>query len=85
MGADGRPESASGSRSGWHRYVVVADPKIVRAAAADVKITFTYTSTQTIQDGELRFTVPSGWSAPQVSDAGVTGLYRRRWKRSRNL
>ena len=53
--------------------VVVADPKIVRAAAADVKITFTYTSTQTIQDGELRFTVPSGWSAPQVSDAGSPG------------
>ncbi len=53
--------------------VVVADPIIVRAAAADVKITFTYTSTQTIQDGELRFTVPSGWSAPQVSDAGTAG------------
>ena len=34
---------------------------------------FTYTSTQTIQDGELRFTVPSGWSAPQVSDAGAAG------------
>ena len=38
-----------------------------------MKIAFTYTSTQTIQDGELRFTVPSGWSKPQVSDAGAAG------------
>ena len=63
---------------------VVVDPTMVRSAAADVKLTFTYTSTQTIQDGELRFTVPSGWSAAQVSDAGAAGLHRRRWKRSRN-
>ena len=53
--------------------VVVADPKIVRAAADGVKIAFTYTSTQTIQDGELRFTVPSGWDRPQVSDEGAAG------------
>ena len=53
--------------------VVVSDPIMVRAAASDVRILFTYTSTQTIQDGELRFTVPSGWSAPQVSDAGTAG------------
>ena len=63
---------------------VVVDPIMVRAAANDVKLVFTYTSTQTIQDGELRFNVPSGWSPPQVSDAGVRGLHRCRWKRSRN-
>ena len=52
---------------------VEVDPKMVRAAANDVKLTFTYTSTQTIRDGELRFNVPSGWSKPQVSEAGEEG------------
>ena len=52
---------------------VVVAPLMVRAADDNVALTFTYTSTQTINDGELRFTVPSGWSAPQVSDAGAAG------------
>ena len=52
---------------------VEVDPEMVRAAANDVKLTFTYTSTQTIRDGELRFNVPSGWSKPQVSEAGAEG------------
>ena len=72
MGADGllkvQVEAAADGTG-----TVVVDPIMVRAAASDVKLTFTYTSTQTIQDGELRFTVPSGWSAPQVSDAGAAG------------
>ena len=52
---------------------VAVEPTMVRAAANDVKLVFTYTSTQTIQDGELRFNVPSGWSLPQVSDSGKEG------------
>ena len=64
--------------------VVVADPIIVRAAAADVKITFTYTSTQTIQDGELQFTVPLWMERAPGERCGDSGLHRCRWKRSRN-
>ena len=52
---------------------VVVAPKTVRAAADDVELKFTYTSTQTINDGELRFNVPLGWSEPQVSNAGEEG------------
>ena len=48
-------------------------PTEVRAAANDVQLVFTYTPTQTIVDGELRFTVPSGWSKPQVDDLGRPG------------
>ena len=49
------------------------DPAEVRAAANDVRLVFTYTPTQTIVDGELRFTVPSGWSKPQVDELGSPG------------
>jgi len=48
-------------------------PTEVRAAADDVMLVFTYTPTQTIVDGELRFTVPAGWSKPQVDDLGAPG------------
>ena len=49
------------------------DPTEVSAAANDVQLVFTYTPTQTVVDGELRFTVPSGWSKPQVSELGSPG------------
>ena len=51
---------------------VVVAPLMVRAGDL-ATLTFTYTSTQTIQGGELRFTVSSVWSPPQVSDAGLEG------------
>ncbi len=72
MGADGQLKvevEAAADGTG----TAVVDPMTVRSAANDVKLKFTYTSTQTIQDGDLRFNVPSGWSAPQVSDAGEPG------------
>ena len=49
------------------------DPAEVRAAANDVQLVFTYTPTQTIADGALRFTVPSSWSKPQVDELGSPG------------
>ena len=52
---------------------VTVAPMMVRAAASDVTLTFTYTAEQTIRDGELRFSVPAGWSKPQVSEAGEAG------------
>ena len=52
--------------------VTVAPATPVRAGNLE-ELTFTYTSTQTIQDGELRFTVPGAWKAPQLSDAGAEG------------
>ena len=48
------------------------DPTEVRAAEA-VRLVFTYRPGQTIEDGELRFTVPTGWSKPQVDDVGSPG------------
>ena len=52
---------------------VTVDPTEVPAAANDVQLVFTYTPTQTVVDGELRFTVPSGWSKPQVGELGSPG------------
>ncbi len=49
------------------------EPTEVRAAANDVRLVFTYTPSQTIENGELRFTVPAGWSKPQVDDLGQPG------------
>ena len=49
------------------------DKMSVRAAEADVQLVFTYTPSQTIQDGELKFIVPSSWSQPQVEDPGTPG------------
>ncbi len=48
------------------------EPVEVRAAD-DVRLVFTYTPTQTIENGELKFTVPSGWSKPQVDELGRPG------------
>ncbi len=48
------------------------EPREVRAAEA-VRLVFTYNPGQTIEDGALRFTVPTGWSKPEVDDAGSPG------------
>ena len=50
------------------------DVASVRAAADDVALTFTYTPSRTITDGELRFTVPASWSKPQVEEIGMPGF-----------
>ena len=52
---------------------VTVSPAEVRAAANDVQLVFTYTPSQTVVDGALRFTVPSGWSKPQVDELGTPG------------
>ena len=61
------------------------DPEKVRAAADDVKLTFTYTPSRTIRDGKLKFTVPStgvgAWSAPQVENAGSPGFTEVEWEK----
>ena len=49
------------------------DTTEVRAAADDVALEFTYTPSQTIENGELRFTVPSSWSKPRVKEPGLPG------------
>ena len=48
-------------------------PPDVRAADDNVQLMFTYVPTQTIQDGALKFTVPAGWSPPQVDNIGEKG------------
>ena len=53
--------------------MVTVAPVEVRAADANVQLVFTYTPTQTIEDGALKFTVPSGWSKPQVEEDGMPG------------
>ena len=45
----------------------------IRAAADEVMLVFTYTPSQTIEDGALEFTVPRTWSKPQVEDLGAEG------------
>ena len=53
--------------------MVTVEPVEVRAADANVRLVFTYTPTQTIEDGALKLTVPSGWSKPQVEEDGRPG------------
>ncbi len=52
---------------------VAVDTETVRAAADDVRLEFTYTPSQTIEDGALKITVPSSWSKPQVEEVGEPG------------
>ncbi len=52
---------------------VTLDTPSVRAASDDVKLVFTYKPSQTIEDGMLRFTVPSSWSQPQVEEVSLPG------------
>ena len=46
----------------------------VRAADDNVILRFTFTPTQTITDGALKFTVPASWSKPQVEETGMPGF-----------
>ncbi len=48
-------------------------PPVVRAADDSVQLVFVYTPTQTVQDGEIKFTVPGGWSPPQIDNIGAKG------------
>ena len=52
-----------------------ATEKIFQVHAGDdsTYIVFTYTPSQTIADGQLRFSVPGGWSAPQGDATGQAG------------
>ena len=45
----------------------------VHAGDDAVYLLFAYTPSETISDGELRFTVPTNWSLPQEHDQGVHG------------
>ena len=45
----------------------------VHAGDDAVYLLFAYTPSETITDGELRFTVPTNWSLPQEHDQGVHG------------
>ena len=52
----------------------VDDEKLqVHAGDDSTYIVFTYTATQTIAEGQLRFTVPSTWSGPQDESTGKAG------------
>ena len=63
---------------------VIVAPLMVRAGDL-ATLTFTYTSTQTIQGGELRFTVPSGWSPTPSKRGRGRGLHRCQWAWSWDL
>ena len=58
----------------------VVGTKEMRVHAADdaTHINIVYTATETIENGELKFTAPAGWSKPQGSDPGekVSPLYK---------
>ena len=46
----------------------------VHAADDATHINIVYTATETIENGELKFTAPAGWSKPQGSDPGEEGF-----------
>ena len=45
----------------------------VHAGDDSIWLLFTYIPGETIRDGELRFTVPTGWTIPQEDDQGEAG------------
>ena len=47
----------------------------VHAGSTGTYLLFTYSPSQTIEDGELRFTVDPDWSPPQDTGAGRSRLY----------
>ena len=70
-GYDGKLRLLVGGAAGGSGSAVV---DITAVNAADpVTLKFTYTATQTIQNGSLKFTVPSGWSLPQTDDPSQPG------------
>ena len=63
--------------SGLQNYLdeegeVIADRR-VHAGDDEIYLVFRYTPVETIDDGALRFTVPSDWSAPQEESSNVLG------------
>ena len=46
----------------------------VHAADDETHINIVYTATETIENGELKFTAPAGWTKPQGSDPGEIGF-----------
>ena len=63
--------------SGLQNYLdedgeVIADRQ-VHAGDEEIYLVFRYTPVQTIEDGALRFTVPSDWSEPQEESSNVLG------------
>ena len=51
---------------------VISDRQ-VHAGDEEIYLVFRYTPVQTIEDGALRFTVPSDWSPPQENSSNVLG------------
>ena len=81
-GGSGKVEvSIEQTDEGLSNYDVVQDDGTVvsdvvrRIHAGDDATTlkFTYTPTETLQDAELTFVVPSGWSTPQATDSSKLG------------
>ena len=70
-GYDGELRLLVGGAAGGSGSAVV-DITAVNAANP-VTLKFTYTATQTIQNGNLKLTVPSGWSMPQTDDPSQPG------------
>ena len=62
-------------------YTVIADDgtpetqiiEQVHAGDDEVNLEFVYTPIETIGDGELQFTVPSGWTYPQADSSSEPG------------
>ena len=50
----------------------------VHAGDEEIYLVFRYTPVETIDDGALRFTVPSDWSAPQEESSNVLGYTKSR-------
>ena len=53
------------------------DEKMMQVHAGDdsTYLVFTYTPSQTIAEGQLRFTVPGTWTPPQRDATDRAGLY----------
>ena len=69
------------SKAGPATYDVTADDgtvseqviEQVHAGDDETALKFTYTAVETIEEGELKFTVPSGWSNPQADSSRTPG------------
>merc|ERR1712096_265128 len=71
--SDGNPApvNLSVSNKGPGSGSGTVSPDSVRAASSSQILTFTFTAAETMTKGEIRLTIPSGWTAPDHEADGI--------------
>merc|ERR1712000_71517 len=71
--SDGKPApvNIAVSNKGPGSGSATVSPDSLRAASSSQTLTFTFTAAETMTNGEVRLTIPSGWTAPDHEGDGI--------------